>query len=223
MQEESVVLESIPVDFDREAIAEQPPFSTWFATKSGSETKASVSRLIEPLRAAVDPRGLYQIVPVEATTIEAYDPPPELVSGTHLVLGVIALEVESPPAEIFESKIDPLVWDALENVALQVAREHVLREIQAAIEEREFNSTRVYAPGSGSCDWSLENRRFMFEHLPTDQIDVRLENGQTPKPAKTLAFAMGVGPDIEQAELLLSCADCDIIDQCAYAGAQTMA
>ena len=221
MHGEPVILDSIAVDFDFEDIAEQPPFSTWLATKSGDETKASVSRLIEPVRSAVELRGLYQIVPVEDTTIEAFDPPSELVAGSHLVVGLIALEVESPSKDRFESKIDPLIWDALENVALQVAREHMLTSIRTATDKVGFNTSRVYAPGSGSCDWPLENRRFMFEHLPTERINARLRNGKTPEPPKTLSFALGVGPDIPQAELLLSCADCDIIDQCPYAGAKT--
>lgn len=220
---EPVVLESIDVDFDIDELAGTPPFSTWFDTKSRSETKASVSRLIEPACSAVEPRGLFQIVPIEDTAIDAYDPPSELVSGSHLVVGVIALEVESPSTDVFESKIDTLVWDALENAALQVAREQMLTEIRAATDELGFNTTQVFAPGSGSCEWPIERRRFMFDHLPTEQIGARLANGQTPEPPKTLAFAMGIGSDIKQADLLLSCADCDIIDQCVYAGGKTMA
>lgn len=99
-------------------VAEQPPFATGLATESGSEMKASLSRPIEPVCAAVEPRGLYQIVPIDDTAIETYDPPPELVSSSHLVVGVIALEVESPSPAVFESKVDTLVWDALENAAL---------------------------------------------------------------------------------------------------------
>lgn len=220
---EPVVLEPIDVEFDIEEVAGQPPFSTWLATKSGSETRASLARLIEPVSSAVEPRGLYQIVPVEETAIEAYDPPPELVSGSHLIVGVIALEVESPSPAVFESKVDTLVWDALENAALGIAREQMLTEVQAGTDELGFNTTQVFAPGSGSCEWPIETRRFMFEHLPTEQIGARLANGTTPDPPKTLAFAMGAGSDIEQAELLLSCAECDIIDQCVYAGAKTTA
>lgn len=220
---EPVVLDSIDLDFDLEDLADRPPFSRWFAAKSGSESKASVTRLIEPLCSAVEPRGLYQISPVEETTIEAYDPPAALVSGSHLVVGMIALgTVESTP-DGFESKVDTLVWDSLENAALQVAREHVLTEIREATAELGFNTSRVFAPGTRNGEWPLENRRFMFDHLPTEQIGAHLRNEQTPEPPKTLAFAIGVGPEVEQADMLLSCADCDIIDQCVYAGGKTMA
>ena len=221
MDGEPVVLDPIDVDLDRETVASQPPFSTWFATRSGAETKASVSRLIEPVCSAVEPRGIFQIVPIEETPIEAYDPPPELVAGSHLVVGVIALAAESPSTAAFESKIDALVWDALENATLQLAREQILTAIRNETEALDFNTTRVYAPGSGSCEWPIENRRFVFEHLPTERIGARLGNGQATEPSKTLAFAMGTGPDIEQADLLLSCADCDIIERCVYAGAKT--
>ncbi|APE96215.1 hypothetical protein [Halodesulfurarchaeum formicicum] len=218
---EPVVLRDISVELDLEQLETQPPFAQWLAAKSGAATRTRIETLREEVVASIDPRGLYLIEPTQESVIERYDPPAELVSGSHLVTGVVTLG-EDPVATNELSRFDALLWDALENAALQDVREAMLEAIRAETDERGWNTTRVYAPGTKDDGWPLERREYVFEALPTEEIDCTLQGTYT-EPRKTLTFTIGVGPDIEQAEFLLSCADCEILAECPYAGAKTMA
>ena len=220
-QSEAVVLSSIDVGLDRERVLDQPPFSKWLESPSGAAIEESVDRLREAVLESVTPRGCFAIRPLAETGIEAADPPQGLLTGSHVGLGVLTLGSRGPP-EPLPSKIDPVVWDALENLTLQDARTTLLEHLLATADRAGFNTTRVYAPGTEIGGWPLSRRQFVFDSLPLDRIDLVVRNGR-PDPEKTLTFAIGLGQEIEQAEVLLSCGDCGRISTCPYAGGKTLA
>ena len=215
VQTGAVTLPEIDVDLDREAVLDAPPFSRWTVSHSGDAVEACVDRLLDPLRRQVVLDGLYAIRPAETTAQTWKAPPEDLLAGTHVGLGVLSLRAAGPTAP--QSKLDPLVWDALENVALQEARTTLLDELLDAADREGFNTTRVHAPGTRPDGWELSARQVVFEALPIDQIGVTVREG-VPDPPKTLSFAMGLGPDLEQATVLLTCADCEKATYCPYAG-----
>ena len=219
-QTEAVVLPKIPVELDREQILDGPPFSRWTESRSGGAVEASVDRLLEPLNRRVELAGVYALRPVEATALHWEAPPDDLRAGSHVGLGVLALRTTPPSA--MGSKIDSVVWDALENVALQAARTTLLDSLLSAAEREGYNSTRVHAPGTRPDGWPLAARAVIFEALPVERIGVAIRDGR-PDPPKTLAFAMGLGSELEQAPVLLTCADCEKVTTCPYAGGKTLA
>lgn len=216
-----VRLDPIRVELDLAALLDQPPFARWRRAQSGTAIEARVQRLGPKVEASIEPRGLYRVEPVADAIVHRYDPPAELVSGAYILTGILTLGEDPEATRDLDSRFDGLVWDALENAALQAARETMLESIRSEL-PAEWNTTRVYAPGTRDDGWPLERRQYHFEALPAEQIDCRL-TGPVTEPRKTLTFAVGLGPDVEQAEFLLSCADCDILATCPYAGAKTTA
>lgn len=218
-----VVLEEMDISLDAENLLERAPFSRWAASKSGKVMADSVDRLVPPVIDSIDPRGIYRIIPTEESMINSYDPPAELVAGEYVVAGVLTLGESDSRSDAISSKFDTLVWDAIENAALQKAREVIIEDIRRRTDAQNFNTTRVFAPGTRDDTWPLERRQYMFDELPTEEIGVFLQSNGNIEPPKTFTFAMGVGPEIDQAEMLISCADCEIVADCVYAGSAVIA
>lgn len=215
--------DEITVTLDPDQIMERPPFSRWSSSHSGDALRESVDRLVDSVNTSILPRGMYQFTPQDKSGISKYDPPEILLQSSYVVPGVLTLgeTPQQPPA--IESKFDSLVWDAIENAALQLAREELLDDIRNKTDQLEFNTTRVFAPGTRDDNWPLNRRKYMFEALPTGEIEVNLRDGRHIEPRKTFTFVIGVGPEIEQAEMLISCAECPIVEKCVYAGSAIMA
>lgn len=219
-RETPVVLDPVPVELDRDAVLDRPPFTRWLDAPSGSATAASVDRLLQPVREAVTPRAVYDLTSVSALDLDGVDLPEELLAGSHLVLGALTLEGSGAQPVAIDSKIDAVVLDALENVVLQAAREPTLEAVLDTVDAEGFETTRALEPGGK--EWALEGRGFVFGSLPTDAIDLDYRDG-SPEPEKTLAFAIGAGPTLEGTDVLFSCGDCPIVERCVYAGAATAA
>lgn len=216
---EVVVLRDIPIDFSVEEILATPPFPRWeTSAASGSDLAATVERLQDQVEAALDIRGMYRQLPMAGSGIEAFDPPEDLVEAEFVVPGVLTIGDGLHQTGETEGLLDNLIADAMENVALQFARVKLLSQIREEAQAAGLNTTRAFPPGVRGDGWDMENRRFMFETLPTEEIDVYLRNGRVTEPRKTFAFAMGIGADIEQTDLLLSCADCEYAADCPYVG-----
>lgn len=218
-----VVLEEIQISLDSTNLIETPPFSRWAASQSGTEMANSVKKLIQPVIDSISPRGMYKIIQTDESVINSYDPPSELVEGEYVVAGVLTLGEVGSRSNAVSSKFEKLVWDAIENATLQKARKVILEDIRGQTEDLEFNTTRVFAPGTRDDTWPLESRKYLFEELPTEEIDVMLKSNGNIEPPKTFTFAMGAGPEIDQAEMLISCAECEIVDDCVYAGSASIA
>lgn len=137
-----------------------------------------------------------------------------------IVPGVLTIGKGVKNADSVDGLLQTLVADAMENVALQMARVCLLTEIKAWATEHGYNTTRVFPPGTRGDGWDVDNRRFMFETLDTESIDVYLHEGRITEPRKTFTFAMGLGTEISQADLLLTCGDCEYVTDCPYVGSR---
>ena len=214
-----VVLEDIEIDFSVDEIMRTPPFPRWASsTHSGEELRATVEDLHEEVESALAIRGMYRTIPSEETNIDEYDPPEPLAEAEYIVPGILTIGDGIHHPGTNASLLDGLVGDAMENVALQLARVEMISTIRDEANRAGLNTTRVFPPGTRGDGWPLENRRFMFEALPTAEIDVYLRDGRVTEPRKTFAFAMGIGAEIEQADLMLSCGDCSYAENCPYVG-----
>lgn len=216
---EIVVHSDIPIDFSVETILATPPFPRWeTSAASGSELAETVERLQDLVATALDIRGMYRQLPTDESGIQAFDPPAELLDAEFVVPGVLTIGDGLHGTGKTQGLLENLVADAMENVALQLARVEMLSRIREDAQAAGLHTTRAFPPGVRGDGWDMENRRFMFEALPTERIDVFLRDGRVTDPRKTFAFAMGLGADIEQADLLLSCADCEYAADCPYVG-----
>lgn len=207
------------VDVSVAEILARPPFPRWASsTASATDLAATVDRLAAPVASALDIRAIYRAVRTTESGIEAFDPPPDLTRAEFVVPGVLTIGDGVHQSGSTDGLLDGLVADAMENVALHLARVEMLEEIREAAWNDGFCTTRAFPPGVRGDGWPLENRRFMFETLPTERIGVYLRDGRVTAPRKTFAFAMGVDANIEQADLLLSCAECEYASDCPYVG-----
>lgn len=209
----------IDVDYSVDRIMETPPFHRWAGSpNSDDELRDVVESLHTEVQSALSPRGMYRAIPRDESGIEAYDPPDRLRESDVIVPGVLTIGDGITQTDSLDGLLRTLVADAMENVALQLARASLLSEIKEWGVENGYQTTRVFPPGTRGEEWELDTRRFMFETLETELIDVQLRKGRITDPRKTFAFAMGLGTDIEQAELLLTCADCEYVTDCPYVG-----
>lgn len=216
---EVVALTDVPIDFSVEEILATPPFPRWQSSAtSGAELAETVERLHDQVESALDIRAMYRQLLTAESGIQEFDPPAELLETEFVVPGVLTIGDGLHQTGGTDGLLGNLVTDAMENVALQLARVGLLSEIRQHALEAGLNTTRAFPPGVRGDGWDMENRRFMFETLPTDWIDVHLRNGRVADPRKTFAFTMGLDADIEQADLLLSCAECEVVGDCPYVG-----
>jgi hypothetical protein len=214
-----VTRSDIAVDVSVEEILATPPFPRWASSsKRASQIAQTVERLAEPLADALEASAMYRAIPTTASGIDAFDPPADLTRVEFVVPGVLTIGDGLHQSGSTDGLLDALVADAMENVALQFARVEMLADIRDAAQCDGFKTTRAFPPGVRGLDWSIENRRFMFETLPTELIGVSLRNGRVTDPRKTFTFAMGVDADIEQADLFVSCTECEYSDTCPYVG-----
>ncbi len=161
---------------------------------------------------------MYRAIPRGESRIDRYDPPDRLLESELIVPGVLTIGDGVKNEDSINGLLQTLVADAMENVALQMARVSLLTEIKEWATDNGYNTTRVFPPGTRGDGWDLDNRQFMFETLETERIDVYLRKGRITEPRKTFTFAMGLGSDIEQTDLLLTCGDCEYVMDCPYVG-----
>ena len=215
---EPVVLESLSIDFSTEVVLQTPPFPRWQRTAHSTEQiRNRVDYLREELRPKLDPRALYRVLPLDESGIEDTDPPQTILSGEYALVGLVAI-AHGAEHDGGDSLLEGFLADALENVAMQLAREGVITDVRDGANELGLNTTRVIAPGAGGMEWSIENRTFVFDRLPIDRIGVELTENDHTRPRKTFTFVMGLGEDVEQPEHLLACRDCRHLDSCPYVG-----
>lgn len=216
---EARIVDPIEIEFTVDRIMDTPPFPRWAGSNhSGDELREEVESVHSVVKSALSIRGMYRGIPIDESGIERFDPPTPLTESEYIIPGVLTIGDGVTNADVIEGLLPTLVADAMENVALQFARVSLLTEIKDWASENGYNTTRVFPPGTRGDGWDLENRRFMFETLDTERIDVFLQKGRITEPRKTFTFAMGVGTDIEQADLLLTCGDCEYVMDCPYVG-----
>lgn len=213
------VLENLELDLSLDRILDTPPFPTWRESKYSRERlEEPVERLRTEVRQAVDPRGMYRIRPTDQTDIRAYDPPNPVTEAAYVCSLLVTVGDCGSARPESEPLFDEMVRDAIENAVLTITKETIAIHIRdRATDEEGWNTTRLFSPGSGNVDWSVENSRFVFETLPAEEISVSLADNGLIRPNKSVSGVLGVGPDIEHAPELFTCEGCPRIPDCPYA------
>lgn len=111
--------------------------------------------------------------------------------------------------------IDSMILDAVAITALSQLSDRLARAAFHWAEERGLSASRAFSPGAGSSDWTLENQRFVFAHLPGRPLGVRLTPHLLMRPSKSVSFVIGIGERVAQASRPFSCAGCPRFD-CSY-------
>ncbi|AUX08691.1 hypothetical protein AArcSl_1054 [Halalkaliarchaeum desulfuricum] len=217
-------LEEIDIDLPVEEILNRPPFPKWMGSRHSEEKlRETVTELRPAVLADLDPRGMYRILETDGSGIGAYDPP-DLLTDAEYVCSVIVTAGElSDGGDDGQQLFEEFVRDAVENVALTVLTETVGEEIRDVADANGWNTTRLFTPGDGGYDWPLANRKYVFETLPAEEIDVRLLDNGLNVPNKTISGVVGMGPDVTQVPGFHSCLGCPILPECDYADTSDLA
>ncbi|MDR5673856.1 hypothetical protein RH858_11955 [Halalkaliarchaeum sp. AArc-GB] len=219
--EEVTILREVAIDFSLEDILATPPLSKWRKSRnSRDQLEAAVERIRPEVERELNPRAIYRGVPTETSGIHAYSPPAPVTKAEFVGNIVVTPGELEYGNEHAEGMFDDFVRDAIENVAVQRLSAVVGQRFRDEANERGYNTTRLFAPGSGIENWPLENRRYVFDSLPCEEIGVRLTDAGQVEPNKTVSCVIGFGPDIEQAPGLVSCEGCSKLPDCPYAGAR---
>lgn len=217
-------LEAIEFDLPLERILETPPFPKWSESRHSRDKLRDITRRLRTeVLDSLDPRGMYSIVPVEDSGIREYRPPEPVLDAAYVCSLVVTAGELSAAEDDGTRLFEGLVRDAIENVALGHITEAVAEEILDVAEDHGWGTTRMFAPGSGSVNWSIENRRFLFESLPAADIGVRLRENGLVEPNKTITAVLGMGPNVTQAPDLRSCVGCPRLQECPYADTEDIA
>lgn len=214
---ETKIRRDIHIDLSVERILDRPPLTAWTGSRfSRDELAEAVERLRPKVRQEMDPRAAYTILPTAESGITAYSPPEPLADASlvcTLLVTVGEFDRETPADPTF----DELVRDAVENVALQFAKEAVGDRILDQANERGWNTTRLFSPGSGNVDWAIGNSAFVFDTLPADDIGMTRSDTGFIQPPKSISTMIGIGPDVVQAPDIYTCVGCPRLSECDYA------
>lgn len=217
VRDESQIRRDIHLDLSVEHILDRPPFTAWVGSRFSRDRLAeAVERLSTDVRREMDPRAAYTVLPTSGSGIVAYSPPDPLGEASlvcTLLVTVGEFDREAPTDPTF----DELVRDAIENVALQLAKEEVGNRIRDQANERGWNTTRLFSPGSGNVDWAIENAAFVFDALPADDIGMTRTDSGFIQPPKSISTVIGMGPEVAQAPDMYTCVGCPRISECDYA------
>ena len=212
------VWRDIEFDYSVDRILETPPFPKWLDSRySRDKLVDAIERLRPQVVEELDPRAMYRVIPIEESGIEAYSPPEPILEAEYVCPAIVTAGSFSDSSGGEGYLFDDLVRDVLENVALDLLTEQVGTRIVEETHEEGWNTTRFFAPGSGSVDWPLEKRAYLFEVLPAADIDVRLKDNGLVEPNKTITCVLGMGPEVPQAPSLISCDGCPRLMDCDYA------
>ena len=216
--DEVSILRDVTFDFSLDRILDMPPFPRWRQSQySKTKLENTARRLRSEVRDELDPRALYRILPVDDSGVQQYSPPDPIREADYVCCVLITAGEFQSSIEGSKQLFDDLVRDAIENVALQLLTEEVGTRIREAAHEQGWATTRLFAPGSGSVNWPIENRAYIFEVLPAEAIGVKLTENGLVEPSKTISCVLGMGPSVEQAPSLVSCDGCPRIAECPYA------
>lgn len=219
--EEVSIVRDVEIDFSLEDILGAPPLSRWRRSRNSKEQlEESVERIRPEVERELNPRAMYGVLPTEASGIRAYSPPEPVANAAFVGSIIVTPGGLQYGTDHPDGLFDDFVRDAIENVAVQRLSAAVGERFRDEANERGYNTTRMFAPGSGVGDWPLENRKYVFDSLPCEEIGVRLSDTGRVRPNKTVSCVIGLGPDIEQAPGLVSCEGCPKLEDCPYAGAR---
>lgn len=120
-----------------------------------------------------------------------------LAGAEEVVLAVCTIgpALENHLKELFsEDPVRAMALDGAGVAALRKVSDAVIAEVRATAAKHGWGLGMRAQPGQEG--WSIRQQRVVFEHLPADQIGVRLTDSCLMIPRKSVSFVMGMGPDM---------------------------
>jgi hypothetical protein len=143
--------------------------------------------------------------------------PPLLTLASRIVFGVctIGARLERRAGELMET--DPLLalaLDGLGTAAVERLVQTACASARAAATARGWGATPTLSPGT--TDWPLaDGQALIFGLVDPGRIGVRANEAAHMTPAKSLSFAVGLGPAVP-ADAESCCAYCEGRDRCRW-------
>jgi hypothetical protein len=106
--------------------------------------------------------------------------------------------------EALEQRVNELFSpDPVQAMALDGAGVAALREVSRVVNDEGCETASAHSWGTGmraqpgQAGWLIWQQRVIFEHLPADEIGVRLNDSCLMIPRKSVSFAIGMGPHMQ--------------------------
>lgn len=168
----------------------------------------SAEEVIDDISDLVEPRGIYDVLTVKDfhhKTIEleggaVFEGPlaaRALAGAEKVALAVCTIgpELEECMKHLFaEDPVRAMALDGAGVAALRKISDAVIADVREIAAEHDWGSGMRAQPGQEG--WSIRQQKVVFEHLPTDDIGVRLTESYLMIPRKSVSFVMGMGPDM---------------------------
>ncbi len=203
-------------EFDIEMTLDHPRVERYLKVGNLDAMRDKIDEGLEMANDLIEPRAIYTIKESDEEELDRYDSPEPLRGNEYLAFGASTI------GDLISEKVDKLMMDgeySLSNIldsigsaAVDLTSDLLGEEIISEAHSRGLNTTRVFAPGSGSSGWKVNNQRFVFANLNPEKIGVTLTSSLTMLPKKSNSLVIGLSSDIPQVSNLFSCAGCSRID-----------
>lgn len=190
-----------------------------FLFEEAKKALAEAQTLIEPL-------AMYDIVPVEdfhhqtivmasGASFEGPLAARALAGSRTLALAVCTIgpALEERMNQLFgEEPVRAMALDGAGVAALRSISEATVARIREEAEARRWGSGMRAQPGQEG--WSIWQQRVLFDHIPADEIGVRLTDSALMIPRKSVSFVIGMGPDMRPDAV--ACDFCSKRERCPW-------
>lgn len=199
-------------EFDIEMSLEHPRVERYLKVGNVETMRGKIDEGLEMANEIIEPRAIYTIKESDEEELEDYDAPEPLRGNACLAFGASTIGAALPERvdELMEEGKYSLsyILDSIGSAAVDLTADLLGEEIVSEAHSRGLNTTRVFAPGSGSSGWRVNNQRFIFANLNPGKIGVTLTSSFTMLPKKSNSLVMGLDNDVNQVKNLFSCAGC---------------
>jgi hypothetical protein len=187
---------------------------------------ASAEEVIDDLSDLLEPGAVYDVLPVSDfhhQTIELeggaeFDGPlvaRALAGAERVALAVCTIGplLEELVKQLFaEDPVRAMALDGAGVAALRKVSDVVIGDVRDMAVRHHWGSGMRAQPGQEG--WSIWQQKVVFEHLPTDEIGVRLTDSCLMIPRQSVSFAIGMGPDLRPDAV--ACDFCSKRDRCPW-------
>ena len=178
--------------------------------------KVRLSNLIEETKALLadllHPQGMFRTVDKKILEGEAHFKGQDMIA---LGLCTIGEELEDEVRQLNQKGelARAVMLDAMGSVAAESAADSLNLHICELCKKKGWGCSQRFSPGYGN--WPLEGQRFIFSLLPTEKIEVRLNQSCMMIPRKSVSFAIRIGEEFKGLEKKRTCETCNL-ENCPY-------
>ena len=133
----------------------------------------------------------------DGATFEGPLPARALAGSEKVALAVCTIgpALEERMKQLFaEDPMRAMALDGAGVAALRKVSDAVIADVRQMAEEYTWGSGMRAQPGQEG--WPIQQQKVLFQHLPAEQIGVRLTDSYLMIPQKSVSFVIGMGPDM---------------------------